>query len=74
MEETHNITIYDVELTVHGNYCKGEPREHDYPGSSHEFEITKVLALGDISDLLDYFGNSSILEQIEKEILEKHYS
>lgn len=74
MADTYNHTIYGVELIVEGNYEEAEKRTYDYPGSPHAFEITKVYAEGDISDLLDYFGNESILEQLEKEILDKHYS
>ena len=74
MEATHNITIYGVELIVSGNFSKGEPSDYEDPGYPDEFEITKVFAEGDISDLLDYFGNSSVLEQIEEEVLKQNYS
>lgn len=74
MEAIHNITIYDVKLIVHGNFHAGEPSDYENPGYPNEFEITKVFAEGDISDLLDYFGNSSVLEQIEEEVLKQNYS
>lgn len=74
MADTFNHKLYDVELIVEGNYQEAEPRTHDYPGDAHSFEITKVYAEGDIRELLDYCGKDTLLEQLEKEILEKHYS
>jgi hypothetical protein len=66
--KTKEIIYKGIPLEVDGMYHKGEPRDYEYPGSSHEFEIFAVYAGGatDIKELLD-------LEDIELTVLDKFY-
>lgn len=71
---TVDVNIYDVTLTVSGDYEPEEPRElydnnmEGYPGAAAEFDLQSVEVEGvNIIDLL----SSNVIELIKEQVIEK---
>lgn len=71
---TVDVNIYDVTLTVSGDYEPEEPRElydsnmEGYPGAGAEFDLQSVEVEGvNIIDLL----SSNVIELIKEQVIEK---
>lgn len=71
---TVDVNIYDVTLTVSGDYEPEEPRVwydgnmEGYPGAAAEFDLESVEVEGvNIIDLL----SSNVIELIKEQVIEK---
>lgn len=71
---TLDVNIYDVTLTVSGDYEPEEPRElydnnmEGYPGAAADFDLESVELEGiNIIDLL----NSNVIELIKEQVIKK---
>ncbi len=70
---THEIEFYGLKIEVAGCYYKGSFETREQPADPQEFEIDAVyLNDENITELLE--NSDDKLEELERKILEKHYS
>ncbi len=73
MKTEEQIEYRSIPLIITGNYTEGEPQTYDYPGSSSEFEILKIVVEDsehDISELLSWEEWDEISELVISKIEE----